>query len=248
MEPRIVSQEGFTVVGMLVRGKNDQGEYVDEKDRLAVRVSLGLKPRFERTLFWSPKRRFAGRAPLIVAAEEGVYVYEGEGVDHLRLFDTIEPPRQIFLDLLTSVGQASEVILRLIRVECAADLLDAFALGIEVDLTDLDVLAEAGDLDLLLGDQADVGLHLRNDLIDHVPRPAELEFDRHLLLSGLPTALPLRRHLHQRARAKARRDHQRFVAADPTGSPAHLPITELGARLGTRELRGVQERARHGIA
>ena len=68
-------------------GKDDQGRYLDERKKLSVRVSLGLRPRFERTLLWSPKRRFAGRAPLIVAAEEGVYVYEGEGVDHLRLFD-----------------------------------------------------------------------------------------------------------------------------------------------------------------
>ncbi len=94
-------------------GKDDQGRYVDDKDRLRVRVSLGLKPRFERTLFWSPKKRlhqgaarwgFVGTqaglpTPRIAAAPEGVYVFEGRGMDHLRLFDhqgeylrTIYPP------------------------------------------------------------------------------------------------------------------------------------------------------------
>jgi len=69
-------------------GKDDQGRYVDEKDALVVRVSLGLKPQFERTLFWSPKKRIGpGNRPLFAAAPEGVYVFEGGGVDHIRLFD-----------------------------------------------------------------------------------------------------------------------------------------------------------------
>jgi len=69
-------------------GKDDQGTYVDDKDSLLVRVSLGLKPQFERTLFWSPKKRIApGHKPLFAAAPEGVYVHEGGGVDHIRLFD-----------------------------------------------------------------------------------------------------------------------------------------------------------------
>jgi hypothetical protein len=67
-------------------GKNDQGEYVDDQDALTVRVSLGLEPRFERTLFWSPHKRFGGM-PLLAAAPEGVYVFDGKGVDFLRLFD-----------------------------------------------------------------------------------------------------------------------------------------------------------------
>lgn len=68
-------------------GKNDRGVYMDDKDSLTVRVSLGLKPRFERTLFWSPHKRISNIAPLMAAAPEGVYVFEGVGVDHLRLFD-----------------------------------------------------------------------------------------------------------------------------------------------------------------
>jgi len=94
-------------------GKDDQGRYIDDKRNLTVRVSLGLEARFERTLFWSPKKRYnqgAGRwgfvgtqgglpTPRIAAAPEGVYVFEGRGVDHLRLFDhrgdylrTVYPP------------------------------------------------------------------------------------------------------------------------------------------------------------
>jgi hypothetical protein len=69
-------------------GKDDQGVYIDQPERLTVRVSLGLRAQFERTLFWSPKKRIApGNRPLFAAAPEGVYVFEGGGVDHIRLFD-----------------------------------------------------------------------------------------------------------------------------------------------------------------
>ena len=36
-------------------GKDDAGAYVDDKDGVTVRVSLGLRARFERTLMWSPE-------------------------------------------------------------------------------------------------------------------------------------------------------------------------------------------------
>ena len=42
-------------------GKNDQGRYVEEKDEVVVRVSLGLKRQFERALFWHPKKLTAMR-------------------------------------------------------------------------------------------------------------------------------------------------------------------------------------------
>jgi hypothetical protein len=67
-------------------GKNDQGKYVDKPETMGIRVSLGLRPRFERTLFWSPHKRF-GTMPLLAAAPEGVYVFDGKAVDFLRLFD-----------------------------------------------------------------------------------------------------------------------------------------------------------------
>ena len=69
-------------------GKNDQGEYVEDQEACVVRVSLGLKPRFERTLRWHPKKRCGFRKmPRCVAQPEGVYVYEGAGTEYVRLFD-----------------------------------------------------------------------------------------------------------------------------------------------------------------
>jgi SMP-30/gluconolaconase/LRE-like protein len=68
-------------------GKNDQGVYIDDKDAITVRVSLGLKPQFERTLFWSPHKRVGNNSPIIAASPEGVYVSQGCGVDHVRLFN-----------------------------------------------------------------------------------------------------------------------------------------------------------------
>jgi DNA-binding beta-propeller fold protein YncE len=67
-------------------GKNDQGRYIDNKQDIVVRVSLGLKPRLERTLYWSPHKRY-GSMPLLASAPEGMYVFDGKGVDFLRLFD-----------------------------------------------------------------------------------------------------------------------------------------------------------------
>jgi DNA-binding beta-propeller fold protein YncE len=66
-------------------GKDDQGDYVENLDAVTVRVSLGLRPRLERTLLWSPHRRFGGM-PLLAAGPEGVYVYDGRGVDFIRLY------------------------------------------------------------------------------------------------------------------------------------------------------------------
>ncbi|MCK6474402.1 MAG: SMP-30/gluconolactonase/LRE family protein [Planctomycetes bacterium] len=72
-------------------GKDDQGRYIDDKETLTVRVSLGLKPRFERTLNWSPHRRAGneiGRGLALRASPEGVYVYDGGmAVDHITLFN-----------------------------------------------------------------------------------------------------------------------------------------------------------------
>lgn len=80
-------------------GKDDQGIYVDDKDAVSIRVSLGLKPQFERTLFWEPKRRIGYQPPILVATEEGVYVYQGRATDSVLLYNhngdyvrTVYPP------------------------------------------------------------------------------------------------------------------------------------------------------------
>ncbi|MCX7591273.1 MAG: hypothetical protein N2255_06550 [Kiritimatiellae bacterium] len=62
--------------------------YVDEKEACTVRVSLGLKPRFERTLAWTPYKRIsAANLPVIRSFPEGVLVYEGQIYDMVRLYD-----------------------------------------------------------------------------------------------------------------------------------------------------------------
>lgn len=68
-------------------GKDDRGTYVDDKDAVVVRVSLGLKPRFERTLFWHPGKK-AGSVLTFAPGPKGVAVFfSGRATDHLRLFD-----------------------------------------------------------------------------------------------------------------------------------------------------------------
>ncbi|KKK46951.1 hypothetical protein LCGC14_3160110, partial [marine sediment metagenome] len=69
-------------------GKDDGGKHLDQKDTLTVRVSLGLQPRFEKTLFWSPHKRQSWNTPIISAAKEGVYVLtDGWTAALLQLFD-----------------------------------------------------------------------------------------------------------------------------------------------------------------
>jgi len=69
-------------------GKDDLGRYVDDKRSAVVRVSLGLAPRFERSLLWHPQRRASFDAPLFAAAPEGVYVFSGgKGLDSVVLYD-----------------------------------------------------------------------------------------------------------------------------------------------------------------
>ncbi|PCJ62618.1 MAG: hypothetical protein COA79_03635 [Planctomycetota bacterium] len=75
--------------------KNDRGRYVNNVNEMTVRVSLGLKPQYEKSLYWEPKRRL-GRGgagtrctedPIPVATPEGVYLYDGNGVDFVKFFD-----------------------------------------------------------------------------------------------------------------------------------------------------------------
>ena len=79
-------QKGTLQQTVVWDGKDDRGKYLDDKESYAVRVSLGLKPLFERNLFWSPYKRISSIAPLIQAAPEGVLVYEGYGSDTLKLY------------------------------------------------------------------------------------------------------------------------------------------------------------------
>lgn len=65
--------------------KNDQGKYIDNLSDISVRVSLGLKPTYEKDLYSSHYKRIS-ELPCIATAKEGVYVFEGHGRDQIRLF------------------------------------------------------------------------------------------------------------------------------------------------------------------
>ncbi|MCK6473948.1 MAG: hypothetical protein L6R28_19680 [Planctomycetes bacterium] len=90
-------QKGTLTQKVVWDGKDDSGKYIDDKENHVIRVSLGLKPQFEKSLLWVPQRRLGSwqggssklsrPVPLMCAAPEGMYVYEGAGVEHLRLFD-----------------------------------------------------------------------------------------------------------------------------------------------------------------
>lgn len=67
--------------------KDDAGLYTKNMDTLNIRVSLGLKPQFEKTLFWSPEKRInRADATIVHACKQGVLTFEGEGRDQLKLF------------------------------------------------------------------------------------------------------------------------------------------------------------------
>ena len=68
-------------------GKDDQEAYVGNKDECRIRVSLGLKPQFERNVLWAPHRRISSKRALLTSCQEGMLVFEGQGVDQLKMFD-----------------------------------------------------------------------------------------------------------------------------------------------------------------
>jgi NHL repeat len=80
--------KGVRKQSLIWDGKNDQGRYVPDPQSLSVRVSLGLKPLFEKDLFNQPMRRHGREAPIFQASREGVYVYDGgNGLDFVELYD-----------------------------------------------------------------------------------------------------------------------------------------------------------------
>jgi hypothetical protein len=67
--------------------KNDSGKYIDNINDHTFRVSLGLNPKFEKTLFWSPYKRIGRNPPIFAASSEGVFVFEGHGTDSVRKYN-----------------------------------------------------------------------------------------------------------------------------------------------------------------
>jgi hypothetical protein len=75
-------------------GKDEIGRYVDTKDACTVRVSLGLRARMERTLWWSGIKaaqatspKHGGRHLLMAPAPDGVYVWYNGSTPQLILYD-----------------------------------------------------------------------------------------------------------------------------------------------------------------
>lgn len=65
---------------------DDQGARTNP-DSAVLRVSLGLRASYEKTLYGDPKRRITGDVPLFTVAPEGVYLYMSLGQSNLVLFD-----------------------------------------------------------------------------------------------------------------------------------------------------------------
>jgi hypothetical protein len=69
-------------------GKDDAGKYVKDAGNCQARVSLGLKPTFDRLLNWHPKDTTAGGIISAVGADpDGVYVLEFSCRNQLRKYD-----------------------------------------------------------------------------------------------------------------------------------------------------------------
>ncbi|PCJ58855.1 MAG: hypothetical protein COA79_12365 [Planctomycetota bacterium] len=69
-------------------GKDDAGKYIKEFSDVQVRVSLGLKPVFDKSLFDEPKRRHSIARIQMATHQDGVYVYDGgNGIDFVKLYD-----------------------------------------------------------------------------------------------------------------------------------------------------------------
>jgi len=68
-------------------GKNDVGEYLKDFARAKVRVSLGLTPQYEKSLFDIPKRRHGKERQMMAPIDEGVVVYDGgNNIDFVKVF------------------------------------------------------------------------------------------------------------------------------------------------------------------
>ena len=69
-------------------GKDQFGKYVPVPQDCRVRVSLGLKPTFDRVIAWHPKNPSAGLGIAAISADAGgVYVLETGSYNQLRKYD-----------------------------------------------------------------------------------------------------------------------------------------------------------------
>lgn len=67
--------------------KDDFGKYIDDHARYGVRVSLGLRARFEKNVHWHPYRCM-GNDTAIAVDKDGVYVFQNNSMlNYLRKYD-----------------------------------------------------------------------------------------------------------------------------------------------------------------
>lgn len=67
--------------------KNDEGKYIDAISDCNIRVSLGLKPVFEKRLYSTPYKRISNNAPILAVDEKGIYSFEGQGLEFIKQYD-----------------------------------------------------------------------------------------------------------------------------------------------------------------
>ena len=79
-----------------------------------------------------------------------------------------EAAGELVLELVAGVGDFTQQLLARARRDHVAELLDADAFVGEGLLAALDVFLGGVDLDFLLGHEADVGLHLGEDVVEKV--------------------------------------------------------------------------------
>lgn len=79
-------QQGTLAQRVVWDGKDDFGHYVPDAETCVVRVSLGLEARFEKNLYWHPHRKL-GNDTIVAADPDGVYVYENNLLDYIRVYD-----------------------------------------------------------------------------------------------------------------------------------------------------------------
>lgn len=81
-------QKNSTRQVLIFDGKDDNGRYLDPVENYHIRVSLGLSPKFNKTLFDFPTRRHSIERQLLAEVNEGVLVYDGgNNIESVKLYN-----------------------------------------------------------------------------------------------------------------------------------------------------------------
>ncbi len=124
-----------------------------------------------------------GRGQLLLAVVEQLDL---AGQDQLAILEPLEPGRQVCLDLGSVVVPACEGVLDLRLLQRHSQRLDLVLFVVEGCPTLLDLALQSGHFHLFLGDQADIRVHLGNNLFQQVAGATKLELDRNRVLDRHP--------------------------------------------------------------